>query len=80
MGTRARLGYAAFDAQLWKAYFVTTLYAIRTSVCASPVQEITYLVMVSGTNASPVSVSHHESPSHFDMVGDHVSLRPVLVI
>ena len=27
VGTRARLGYAAFDAQLRKAYFVTTLYA-----------------------------------------------------
>ena len=36
-------------------------------------RKITYLVMVSGTNASPVSVSHHESPSHFfAMVGDHV--------
>ena len=30
--TRARLGYTALDAQLQKAYFVTTLYAIRTSV------------------------------------------------
>ena len=28
MGTRARLGYAAFDVQLQKAYFVTTLYDI----------------------------------------------------
>ena len=27
MGTRARLGYATFDAQL--AYFVTTVYTIR---------------------------------------------------
>ena len=34
VGTQARLGYAAFDAQLQKAYFVTTLYAIRTSVSA----------------------------------------------
>ena len=34
VSTRARLGYATFDAQLWKAYFVTTLYAIRTSVHA----------------------------------------------
>ena len=32
VGTQARLGYAAFDAQLRKMYFVTTLYAIRTSV------------------------------------------------
>ena len=32
--TRARLGYAAFDAHLWKVYFVKTLYAIRTSVHA----------------------------------------------
>ena len=31
---RARLGYAAFDAQLRKAYFVTTLYAICVSVHA----------------------------------------------
>ena len=28
VGTQARLGYAAFDVQLRKAYFVTTLYAI----------------------------------------------------
>ena len=34
VGTRARLGYATFDAQLRKAYFVTTLYAIHTSVRA----------------------------------------------
>ena len=34
VGTCARLGYAAFDAQLQKAYFVTTLYAIQTSVHA----------------------------------------------
>ena len=33
VGTRAKLGYAAFDAQLRKR-IVTTLYAIRTSVCA----------------------------------------------
>ena len=34
VGIRVRLGYAAFDAQLRKAYFVTTtLYAIR-NVCA----------------------------------------------
>ena len=32
VGTRAWLGYATFDAQLWKAYFVSTLYTIRTSV------------------------------------------------
>ena len=32
LGTRARLGHAAFDAHLRKAYFVTTLYAIRMSV------------------------------------------------
>ena len=32
VGTQVRLGYAAFDAQLRKMYFVTTLYAIRTSV------------------------------------------------
>ena len=32
VGTRAGLGYAVFDAQLRKAYFVTTLYAISTSV------------------------------------------------
>ena len=44
-------------------------------------RKITYLVIVSGTNASPVSVSHHESPSYFfAMVGDHVSSHPVLVI
>ena len=40
VGTRARLGYAAFDAQLRKAYFVTTRYAIRMSVhvqsCSHP--------------------------------------------
>ena len=29
LGARARLGYAAFNARLWKAYFVTTRY-----VCA----------------------------------------------
>ena len=34
VGTRARFSYAAFDAQLWKAYFVTTVYAIHTSVHA----------------------------------------------
>ena len=34
VGNRARLGYAAFDVQLQKAYFVTTLYPIRTSVHA----------------------------------------------
>ena len=34
VGTQARLGHAAFDAQLWKAYFVTTPYAIHTSVHA----------------------------------------------
>ena len=34
MGTWARLGYATFDAQLQKAYFVTTVYSIRTSVGA----------------------------------------------
>ena len=28
----ARLGYIALDTQVWKAYFDTTLYAIRTSV------------------------------------------------
>ena len=34
VGTQTRLGYAAFDAQLRKVYFVTTtLYAIR-NVCA----------------------------------------------
>ena len=31
VGTWARLGYAVFDSQLRKAYFVTTLY---TYVCA----------------------------------------------
>ena len=36
VGTRARLGYAVFDAQLWKAYFVTTLYAIRTLCMLMP--------------------------------------------
>ena len=40
VGTRARLSYAAFDVQLRKAYFVTTLYAIRMSVhvqsCSHP--------------------------------------------
>ena len=30
VGTQARLGYAAFDVQLQKVYFVTALYAIRT--------------------------------------------------
>ena len=34
VGTWARLGYVVFDAQLQKVYFVTTLYAIRMSVCA----------------------------------------------
>ena len=34
VGTQARLGYAAFNAQLRKAYFVTTLYAIHMSVHA----------------------------------------------
>ena len=33
VGTRARLGYTEFDAQLRKAYFVTTLYAIH--ICVS---------------------------------------------
>ena len=33
-GTQARLGYAAFDVQLWKGIFVTTLYAVCTSVRA----------------------------------------------
>ena len=32
VGTWARLGYAKFDVQLQKAYFVATLYAIRMSV------------------------------------------------
>ena len=32
--TRARLSYAAFDAQLRNGYFVTTLYAILMSVRA----------------------------------------------
>ena len=32
VGTWARLGYAAFDVQLWKAYFFTTLYDIRMSM------------------------------------------------
>jgi len=39
VGTRARLGYTAFDAKLQKAYFVTTLYAIRTSVTFSMVSD-----------------------------------------
>ena len=30
----ARLGYATFDVQFQKVYFVTTLYAIHTSVHA----------------------------------------------
>ena len=30
--TWARLGYATFDVQLQKAYFVTTLYAIITLI------------------------------------------------
>ena len=34
VGAWARLGCTTFDAQFWKAYFVTTLYAIRTSVHA----------------------------------------------
>ena len=34
VGTRARLGYTTFDTQLRKAYFVTALYAIHTSVHA----------------------------------------------
>ena len=34
VGTRARLGYAAFDAQLRKVYLVTSLYAKCTSVHA----------------------------------------------
>ena len=34
VSTRAKLGYAVFDAQLRKAYFVTTVYAIHTSVHA----------------------------------------------
>ena len=34
VGTLARVGYAAFDAQLQKAYFVITLYTFRTSVHA----------------------------------------------
>ena len=33
MGTQARLGYAALGAQLRKAYFVTTLYAIHIRLC-----------------------------------------------
>ena len=32
VGTRARLSYATFDVQLWKEYFVTTLYTLCTSV------------------------------------------------
>ena len=48
MGTRARLGYATFDVQLRKAYFVTTLYAIRTSVHAQG--RVCYIgVFVSGS-------------------------------
>ena len=31
----AKLGCTAFDAQLWKAYFVTTLYDICTCACIS---------------------------------------------
>ena len=34
VGTLARLGYATFDAQLRKPYFVTPLYTIHTYVCA----------------------------------------------
>ena len=34
VGTQARLGYAAFDAQLRKAYFVTTLTVRYTYICA----------------------------------------------
>ena len=34
VGTWAGLGYTAFDAQLRKAHFVSTLCAIRTSVRA----------------------------------------------
>ena len=34
VGTRARLGYAKFDVQLQKQYFVTTLYATHMSVHA----------------------------------------------
>ena len=34
VGTLARVGYAAFDVQLQKAYFVITLYAFHTSVHA----------------------------------------------
>ena len=34
VGTWAKLGYVAFHVQLRKAYFVTTLYTIRTSVHA----------------------------------------------
>ena len=33
VGTRARLGYAAFDAQLQKAYFVTTTQYAICNVC-----------------------------------------------
>ena len=40
VGTRAKLGYAAFDAQLRKAYFVTTLYAIYDHVSSHLVLEI----------------------------------------
>jgi len=33
VGTRARLGYAAFDAQLLKAYFVTTTLCAICNIC-----------------------------------------------
>ena len=56
MGTWARLGYATFDVQLWKVYFVTTLYAIHTSVCAQA--RICYIgVFMSG----PRDMSMHDS-------------------
>ena len=56
VGTWARLGYAAFDVQLWKAYFVTTLYAIHISVCAQA--RVCYIsVFMSG----PRDMSMHDS-------------------
>ena len=59
VGTRAKLGYAKFDAQLQKAFFVTTLCAIwYRYVCACVNMHLQYRCLrVSG----PCDMSIHDS-------------------
>ena len=65
MGTRARLGYAAFDVQLQKTYFVTTLYAICTSVQAYVIVYTLKLIVRYGSVANRANNDNH---------GNHISV------